>query len=66
MPSQPKAGYPTANIAGQNDLPINTTTPSQYDGAVLQREESYPRHPANTETGTRQCKAATDRAANLA
>lgn len=65
MPSKPKAGYPVANIPEQNDTPINTTTPSQYDGAVLQREESYPRHPATTQSGTRQCQAATDRAENL-
>lgn len=60
MPSKPKAGYPVANNTDQNTKPINSLDPSQWDGAILQRQESYPRHPLTTQSGTKQSQASVD------
>jgi len=66
MPSKPKAGYPTANIAKHNVLPVTRFNPATYNGVTrVTSGEGVLNHPLNRETGTRQSKHSTDNATNL-
>jgi len=63
---QPKAGYPTANIAHHNVMPVTRAVPAVYSGATrVTSGEEVPNHPLNQQTGSRQSRASTDRAENL-
>lgn len=62
----PKPGYPTANNVDQNDKPITSTSPVDYDGDEVHTGQEVRRHPANVESGTRQTKAQTDYSQNTA